>query len=651
MRLRTTHTNESNIQGESKAFSIAVNGKAFNILLDGLYTNKIRAVVRELWTNAFDSHVEAGIGGVPFDCHLPTNLDPNFVVRDYGVSLDHEQVMGLYSTVFDSTKDDTDEQVGALGLGSKSPFAYADSFSVIARKDGRKRTYLAAIGGDGTPTITLVSDEESDEAQGLEVSIVARQEDFREFEREARMLAVGFDPVPSVDGVEIETTEPRFIPTAPGANFVIFGESDLPYGTRLAVRQGCVIYPITERDIVRRVDEVMRGFGHTMVLDVPIGAVSVAASREAVQMDTETRDYLLRAVGEAVEAIQAEIDTVLDGCSNRLEAQEAWFGGQHDFSRIFHVKPKWNGRVLDDLIRLGSEHINDVRKDPNVPIVRKGNAKKVDVLANVRFHQRDGIQFVIRRTDKKAKREVMRYREYVKNERGTHADTFLWTDPEPKALARVTRLLGLKPEQIITTHDLPDPGPVKRGPQANRTTGVHEWHHVSRYSKVDDLASYNGDFLYYVVDRVSRQECYYVDQYRDYALHLGVVLDKPILMVTEAAVKRYEMKDSQSLTGVVEAYIARNKAGITGTLRDSMVAERLSGHAGVLGLKVEQIGWEKRSAYIKALGHDQYAALDTEADAIVEQYHQRYPLLFDSTDAAVKAYIALCDEAAEAEGN
>ena len=121
----------------STQFSIKANGKAFKVLIDGLYSDKIRAVVREIWSNAFDAHAMAGNTDKPFDCHLPTIFAPHFAVRDYGVGMSHDQIMRLYTTVFESSKEDTNDQVGKLGLGSKSPFAYTDTFTVTSYKIGR----------------------------------------------------------------------------------------------------------------------------------------------------------------------------------------------------------------------------------------------------------------------------------------------------------------------------------------------------------------------------------------------------------------------------------------------------------------------------------------------------------------------------------
>ena len=47
--------------GEARAFQIGNSAQAFKILSDSLYSNKQRAVVREVLCNAVDAHIEAGI--------------------------------------------------------------------------------------------------------------------------------------------------------------------------------------------------------------------------------------------------------------------------------------------------------------------------------------------------------------------------------------------------------------------------------------------------------------------------------------------------------------------------------------------------------------------------------------------------------------
>ena len=146
----STHIVEKSGNFEENQFSIEASAKAFMILSDGLYSNKILAVIRELSTNAYDSHVDAGREDRAFDVHLPTRLEPFFHVRDYGTSMTHDQCMTLYTTYFRSTRNDSNDSVGCLGLGSKAPFAYADSFTVEAFKDGEKRVYAAHRDSNGS---------------------------------------------------------------------------------------------------------------------------------------------------------------------------------------------------------------------------------------------------------------------------------------------------------------------------------------------------------------------------------------------------------------------------------------------------------------------------------------------------------------------
>src|SRR5574343_126832 len=127
----------------TSGFKINATAKAFAILSSGLYANKIRAIVRELSCNAYDSHKAANKEHVPFKVVLPSPLDSTFSVQDFGLGLSEEQVFNLYTTYFESTKTQSNDYIGALGLGSKSPFSYTSSFLVTSIFEGVKSTYLA----------------------------------------------------------------------------------------------------------------------------------------------------------------------------------------------------------------------------------------------------------------------------------------------------------------------------------------------------------------------------------------------------------------------------------------------------------------------------------------------------------------------------
>ena len=91
----------SNVKSES-TFNIQTSAHAFEILSSGLYTDAITAIVRELSCNAYDSHVAAGNQSKPFDIHIPSRMEPCFSIRDYGTGLSHEDIIGVYTTYFQS---------------------------------------------------------------------------------------------------------------------------------------------------------------------------------------------------------------------------------------------------------------------------------------------------------------------------------------------------------------------------------------------------------------------------------------------------------------------------------------------------------------------------------------------------------------------
>ena len=108
----------------TSSFSIAMNAKAFRTLSDTLYQNKIGSIVREISCNALDGHTANGNANQPFEVHLPDHFEPWFAVKDFGIGLTPDDIVTVFTKYFESTKEQTNEMIGAFGLGGKSPFSY-----------------------------------------------------------------------------------------------------------------------------------------------------------------------------------------------------------------------------------------------------------------------------------------------------------------------------------------------------------------------------------------------------------------------------------------------------------------------------------------------------------------------------------------------
>jgi len=271
--------------GEVGEFRIRNSAKAFNILSSGLYANKIRAIIRELSCNAVDSHVAAGKSDTPFDIHLPNSLEPWFSIRDYGTGLSHTQVQNIYTTYFESSKTGSNEFIGALGLGSKSPFSYTDNFTVTAVQNNKKGIYTAFINEQGIPSIALMMEEESSDPNGVEVKFsVNDRYDFDKFHQEARSVYKYFKQRPVVSGasnfqfIELEYKDKDIIP----------GVHHTSSSTSYAL-MGNIAYPIeVPTSEITKENEIYKLLRHGLVIEFNIGDLDFQASREGLSYIPQT---------------------------------------------------------------------------------------------------------------------------------------------------------------------------------------------------------------------------------------------------------------------------------------------------------------------------------------------------------------------------
>ena len=177
----------------SYSFGIKESGLAhiFNVLRNQLYSDKILAVIREYSANALDAHAEVGKQETPILITLPTKLNLNFEVRDFGRGLTEREIGEIYAMYGESTKRGTNEQIGQLGLGSKSGFAYGDNFVITSWVKGKKTVYNAFLDPSKVGRIAKMEQTDSNEPQGVKIVIPVKAEDTDAFREKAFGLLRG----------------------------------------------------------------------------------------------------------------------------------------------------------------------------------------------------------------------------------------------------------------------------------------------------------------------------------------------------------------------------------------------------------------------------------------------------------------------------
>lgn len=301
-------------------FKIKTTSKAFDILSTGLYTDNILAVVRELSCNAYDAHVAANRSEIPFEIHLPNRLEPYFSVKDFGVGLSDSQVMSLYTTYFDSTKTDSNDFIGALGLGSKSPFSYTKAFEVISRFNGYRRVYSVFINEHGVPTIAQLGlPLATDEHNGLEVKLTVQAEDFSKFSNTVSSALMWFPTKPVVTGAADFNFKSPPDTNMKGDGWYIHNR----HNGHMAAVQGNVEYRVDVSqidDISAEAKTFIQCVG--VIAFFEIGELEVAASREEIRYDKRSKKALASKVEEiyqsAISVIEELADNIQGGMWNTI---------------------------------------------------------------------------------------------------------------------------------------------------------------------------------------------------------------------------------------------------------------------------------------------------------------------------------------------
>ena len=287
MKMTESNCSETLMVGDltEKAFGILANGKMFNILSSKIYTDKIAAPLRELACNAYDAHVAAGKKNVPFDVFIPTYDNPTFYIEDFGVGMDAQEIEELYSTYGASTKTDSNKFVGCLGLGSKSPFAYTDNFTVVSRKNGKQYFYTCMVEA-GIPKLVKFNEEDTDLPSGVKIEFNVKTEDVWAFQSRAERIYRYFTPFPNFVNYRVNQGQKlefeKDIARIDDGHYVLMGNVLYRYDESF-------FSDVEENGSMFR---ALRNIG--TVLNARIGDVEIAVSREHLELKKKTIDFIVR---------------------------------------------------------------------------------------------------------------------------------------------------------------------------------------------------------------------------------------------------------------------------------------------------------------------------------------------------------------------
>jgi len=379
----------TNLGGEE--FKIKSSAKAFKILSNNLYSDKIKAVVREISVNAVDAHRAANIPNRPIKVDIikePTTTS-FFIVRDYGKGLSEEQMYNLYTVYFLSDKDQSNDFTGMLGLGSKAPFAYTNKFFITSYHENKKTKYLAFIDEGGIPRLDKLEEQPTDET-GLKVEVPIKFEDYFSFVDNAVEIYKWFDVTPDVNPGEILEKIVNFngIETIMGGRIKKYNvdwkiiAQNYDYYKSIIFIQGNVAYRLTFdklkelfaiddlNSILNNKNMDILSLANFLIIRVPNGTFDVAPSREAISFDRVSTENIAKIIGAIQKMIVNRVKRAVYSQPNYFRAMLK----REYFSEIIgdcFLSIKYNGLLLKDKVKL----------DHNVKILYpKGKSKVTNLI-------------------------------------------------------------------------------------------------------------------------------------------------------------------------------------------------------------------------------------------------------------------------------
>lgn len=288
-----------NMQGSVMGMDEAGMNTATYYMRDKIYSNKIGAVVREYACNAIDEHNKHDIKQ-PVQIGLRNNgNDIEFFVRDFAKGLNESDIRNVFGMYFRSTKSKSNNSIGGFGVGSKAAHCYTDTFFVVSHYEGVKSTYSCMLGG-GDTGVPIGHIFEIDSCpttdSGIEVYFSIKKSDEYSFKNEISGFVkyspsnIAFhqfnekavSPLPTV--LEKQIGQYRFRLVKDNSN----GNID-----SCIIQMGGVTY-----DYIYLEDIRIKNL-HCLIVDLPIGSMSIPLSRENFE-ETTSNNKILKEIKDLV---------------------------------------------------------------------------------------------------------------------------------------------------------------------------------------------------------------------------------------------------------------------------------------------------------------------------------------------------------------
>lgn len=318
------------VLGDIREFKTSIDPKNLEfittLLSSNLYSDPEQSFIREIVSNAWDSHVEAGTTDTPVIIRFKRGANGwEVAIRDFGTGLSPERFQEVYCNIGSSTKRESNEFIGGFGIGKYSSLACTNTVYITSYYEGTAFFYVMVKSGN-TITTNLVMEKPTEEKNGVEVTIknIPNIDPYRK-----ALKYIVFFPNVYVDGIDNKvnnTKLKRF------NNFAVASES---IDTKILL--GNVLYPCNTKLLSTASRNFLRNIEFSgIVIKFNVGEISITPNRESIIYSSDT----ISKIEDRIMAAKAELDTMV---SNKLSKD---YDNLYEYYKVTSNKICYN--PLDD---------------------------------------------------------------------------------------------------------------------------------------------------------------------------------------------------------------------------------------------------------------------------------------------------------------
>lgn len=335
-------------------------------LLRNNYSDTILATIREIVANAIDVS-----NGKKIDIQLPTKIEPNFIVRDYGTGLSEEDMMGLYTKYGKSTKRSSNNSIGGFGIGRFAPLSYTDSFIVVSVNEGFKTSYSIRVDeNDDTVVSRLCSEKNSEEPNGIYIQVPIENQHIEDFNKKFKNFSRYLQ-----GNLNIKNDSFKYIEAEISCDtFDYFTDENVDYWRRSSQNEECnkayvlmggIMYPVT--------DHAPENFVRGVVYKAEIGEFKLHHSRESLEYNNQTVEKLKEASDKIANALKTQLKLKFDSCDCLYEASKIHLSVISAYARHFSKEAvsvdfdenKFGGEFVSSQLFKGNYKVTNVSYNRN----------------------------------------------------------------------------------------------------------------------------------------------------------------------------------------------------------------------------------------------------------------------------------------------